>query len=237
MTHRGQPWEEPAHGAAAIHVAGGDADLARAAAGAPGAVLRFTPAPSSDLARALGVRPGAGAADATSPAAEVAVDVLHIQCSTGGAATSGALGMLAVDMLAVNMVVCGVAPDRMRVWSRRRRCQVELDGEPWWDGPATTVVVANGEFLRGADVVPRGHPGDGRLEVQVYALAPSARRAMRRRLATGTHLPHPSIRTGQGQRVKVRWEGAPALEIDGIALAGQPTIGVDLVPARLRLVL
>ena len=105
------------------------------------------------------------------------------------------------------------------------------------DGPATTVVVANGEFLRGDDLVPRGHPGDGRLEVQVYALAPSARRAMRRRLATGTHLPHPSIRTGQGQRVTVRWEGARPLEIDGVARAGAQVVGVDLAPAGLRLVL
>ena len=34
-----------------------------------------------------------------------------------------------------------------------------LDGRPWFAGPATTVVIAIGQFLRGLDVVPRGHPG------------------------------------------------------------------------------
>ena len=48
--------------------------------------------------------------------------------------------------------------------------EIEVDGQPWFAGSATTVVIANGQFLRGADIVPRGHPGDGRLEVQVYEL-------------------------------------------------------------------
>lgn len=224
MTHRGQPWEEPARGGAVIEVVGSDAELASAAADNPGTAIRFAADSTSDLARALGVR---GGGSATGGASEVAVDLLSVQREGGGAPTT----------CAVNMVVSGAAPDRVRVWSHRRPCLVELDGEPWWVGLATTVVIANGEFLRGADVVPRGHPGDGRLEVQVYALAPSARRVMRRRLATGTHLPHPSIRAGQGQRVTIRWEGARPLEIDGVARADAKVVGVELAPAALRLVL
>ena len=40
----------------------------------------------------------------------------------------------------------------------------------WFSERATTVVVLVGQYLRGADVSPRGHPGDGAAEVQVYAM-------------------------------------------------------------------
>ena len=54
----------------------------------------------------------------------------------------------------------------------RERLLVTVDGRTVHDGPATSVVVANGQFSGTADLAPRGHPGDGRLEVQVYALRP-----------------------------------------------------------------
>src|SRR6185436_13282717 len=95
------------------------------------------------------------------------------------------------DGLACNLVIAGTAPDRLGWATGEAAIEVAVDGDPWFAGQATTVVVANGQFLRGADLVPRGHPGDGRAEVQVYALTRRARRPMRRRLPTGTHVPHP----------------------------------------------
>ena len=76
--------------------------------------------------------------------------------------------------------------------ARRSSSRCALDGRPWFSGPATTVVVATGQFLRGLDLVPRGHPGDGKAEVQVYALrrAGAAARCAAR-LATGAHVPAP----------------------------------------------
>ena len=67
-------------------------------------------------------------------------------------------------------------------------------------GPCTTVVIATGQFRHGLDLVPRGHPGDGRAEVQIYAVPGRERRELRVRLATGTHVPHPKItqRPGAG---------------------------------------
>jgi diacylglycerol kinase family enzyme len=103
------------------------------------------------------------------------------------------------------MVVSGLPPDRLRAWTRARRVEVRVDGRLVHDGPATTVVVANGQFRHGADLVPRGHPGDGRLEVQVYALRAGERAAMRRRLPGGGHLPHPRIVTSNGRQAQVRW--------------------------------
>ena len=63
-------------------------------------------------------------------------------------------------------------------------------------------MVASGQYLRGIDVVPRGHPGDGRVEVQVYAVAAGERAGVRARLPQGVHLPHPDITQTTGRRVE-----------------------------------
>lgn len=176
-----------------VEVQGGDALLGDALASNPSSRIRFVPDASSDLARALGLTVGV-------PVREpVEIDAL----------------VLDHGVVAVNMVVLGQAPDRRRVRPGRRRCVVEVDGRVAWDGTATTVLVANGEYLRGLDVVPRGHPGDGRLEVQVHALGAGQRRGMRARLPTGAHMPHPRIRAAQGTTVAVRWDRPVPVEVDG----------------------
>jgi diacylglycerol kinase family enzyme len=117
---------------------------------------------------------------------------------------------------AVNLVVLGRSPTALRAWHRGRHLRVTVDGRAVHDGPATTVVVANGQFSGTADLVPRGHPGDGRVEVQVYALRPGERAPMRRRLATGTHLPHPRIVATTGRSVEVTTTGAAlTVTVDG----------------------
>jgi diacylglycerol kinase family enzyme len=96
--------------------------------------------------------------------------------------------------------------------------------------------VASGQCLRRADVVPRGHPGDGWAEVQVYALARRARRPMRRRLPSGTHVPHPGIRTGRARRVEVEVAGRGLpVELDGRPRGRTTRLEVTLVPAAIRL--
>ncbi|MEX0666084.1 MAG: hypothetical protein WD598_15140 [Acidimicrobiia bacterium] len=197
-----------------IGVVGGDARLAEAAMAQPGASVRFVPDSTSDIARALGLTAGAGLR------APVSLDVLMVD-------TIGA---------AVNMVVLGTAPDRRRAVFRSRKCRVEVDGRVVWDNGATGVVVANGEYLRGLDVVPRGHPGDGRLEVHVYAMGSAQAKQMRARLATGTHLPHPGIHTTQGSSVTVRWDRPVRCEVDGVRGGRARTARVALAPGALTLV-
>jgi len=134
------------------------------------------------------------------------------------------------DGLAVNMIISGVGPERLRPWTRARPVEVRVNGRVVHEGPATTVVVANGQFRRGVDLVPRGHPGDGRLEVHVYALRPGERGAMRRRLPAGGHLPHPRIVTTTGLRAEVRWAAPAALEVDGAAEPRRSYLDVTLRP-------
>ena len=210
----GDPWGHAATDPPDLDVAGDDADLAAVAMSNGGALVRYRPSPRSDMARALGLGP------ASTGATEVAIDALEIEPDGG----------------AVNAVVLGPSPDRLRWSARASSITVRLDGRPWFRGRATTVVVASGQFLRGADVVPRGHPGDGWAEVQVYALARRARRPMRRRLPTGTHVPHPGIRAGRARRVEVEVAGRGLpVEVDGRPRGRTSRLGVTLVPTAIRL--
>jgi len=210
----GDPWGHAASGPPDIEVAGDDTDLAVVAMSNRGVLVRFRPSPRSDLARALGLGP------ASAGATEVAIDALEIE----------------PDGAAVNAVVLGPPPDRLRWNARAPDITVRIDGRPWFRGRATTVVVASGQFLRGADVVPRGHPGDGWAEVQVYALTRRARRPMRRRLPSGTHVPHPGIRAGRARRVEIEVAGRGLpVEVDGHRRGRTTRLGVTLVPAAIRL--
>ena len=66
-------------------------------------------------------------------------------------------------------------------------------GRTWWRGPI--VAVLNADRIGAWDVAPRAHPNDGQLDVvEVDAsMALRDRWQARRRLTTGTHLPHPAI--------------------------------------------
>jgi hypothetical protein len=157
----GQPWGSEVSGPADLEVAGGDRMLASVLGrGVVDPLVRFAAAPDSDLARAIGLVTGAAPAGLALP-----LDVVDI--SVGG--------------VAVNSVVIGVAPDRLRAWHRPAGLSVEIDGAPVDARQATTLVVMNGQYLRGRDVSPRGHPGDGVAEAQLYALRPGRDRRRPRR--------------------------------------------------------
>jgi hypothetical protein len=218
MTLRpGQSWGRPGAGTPDVEVTGGDDTLAETIAAAPpGALVRFLPDASSDLARALGLAP-----DASPTGMVVNVDVLAL-----GDGTSS-----------VNAVVLGPPPDRLRWWHGSAPTRVEIDGRVFFDGDATTVVVASGQYLRGRDVIPRGHPGDGRAEIQIYALGRGERVEMRRRLGGGTHVPHPRIRQRSGRHVAVSRSRPGRLEADGRPRGRVTELHIEVVPGALHLAL
>jgi len=212
----GATWGVPASGAAALEGRGSDVELAELARTHPGGLVRFVPTARCDLARAIGLT-------AQSPASwEVPIDAIDLG-----------------DRLAVNMVVLGTRPDRVRRWTRSLPLTVHVDGRLVFDGRATSVLVANGQYLAGRDVVPRGHPGDGRLEVQVYALRAGERAPMRRRLPTGTHVPHPAITSVTGRRSRIRVAEATSrpvrAEVDGTGVPARGLWEAEVVPGAIRL--
>lgn len=212
---KGEAWGGEATGPPDLEVAGSDADLAAALARAgANPLVRFRPSAGSDLARAVGLDGGEGGSGVALP-----LDALRLADGT----------------LAVNAVVVATAPDRLFWWHRRRPVQVEVDGRTAFSGRATSVLVLVGQYLRGTDVSPRGHPGDGVGEVQVYALSPGQRAAMRARLPTGSHLPHPAITTRRGTRVAVRFARPVTLEIDGHPAGRVSVLELELRPGAYRL--
>jgi hypothetical protein len=212
--HRGKPWGRRPTAAPDAEVTGNDAALARAVASRPHARLRFRPDASSDLALAIGVTT---AHDGT---LELPLDALVTDAGD----------------TAVNLIVAGVPPDRMRWWHRPKRVRVRVDGRDVFDGPATTVVVANGEFLRAIDLSPRGHPNDGRAEVQVYGLTRSERGQLRRRLGAGSHLPNPRITTPGGRTVEIEWSRPVHLELDAEPRPPARSLRADVVHDAYRLI-
>ena len=216
----GEPWGTEASGPADFEVSGGDPALASVIGrGLGDPLIRFNPAPGSDLARAVGLVAGAAPAGMALP-----LDAFDVVVDGSGS-----------RLVAVNSVVIGVAPDRLRAWHRPGQLSVEIDGAAVDAGAATTLVIMNGQYLRGLDVSPRGHPGDGVAEAQLYALPPGSRRAMRARLATGAHLPHPAITIRRARHIMVRAAKPVPLEVDGAPSGEISELAVDLRPAAYRL--
>jgi len=222
---KGEPWGRPSTGPAEVTVAGADAALAQAvAAHPPSTRFAWMPTADADFARSVGVtsadggRAGAGF--------DLPCDLLEIAVDDGPPVPT------------VNMAVVGAGPDVVRRRTRSAVLRVEVNDRVVHDGPATGLVIANGEYLRGADVVPRGHPGDGRVEVQVYAVAPGERSALRDRVRTGTHVPHPAVTQAVGATVVVSAvDGARlALEIDGTPRGSAIRLRATVVPQRFVLV-
>jgi hypothetical protein len=211
----GEEWGTPTAAGPDLEVTGSDADLAAAVAGRPGALVRFRPDDSSDLAGAVGLRAEVALG------VEVPLDVLRL----GDGRT------------AVNMLVAGTAPDALRRFFRRFAVNVRVDGRPVFHGPCTSVVIAVGQFRRGLDLVPRGHPGDGRAELQIYAVPGRERRALQARLASGTHVPHPKITQRTGTRMAVSFDRKVPLELDGRPVDPTDDLTVDVLPNAYRLLL
>lgn len=222
MTIRpGEDWGSPTSDAPAHIVVGDDPALARAVADlAPETLIAFAPSTTSDLARAIGLAPGAVG---ERRGIALPIDAMRLDRAATGT-------------VAVNAIEFGTPPGVLRSLSRTHEIAVTVDGRRFHAGPATSVVIANGQFIDGLDVSPRGHPGDGRLEVQVYALRPGERGGMRRRLATGSHLPHPRIRTGSGRRIRIRvTAGVWPLRVDGVTVGRAGTIEVEVLTPAVHL--
>lgn len=217
-------WAAPGGGPVQLVVRGGEPELAGAVAPRPGVTVSWRPSAPDGLARTLGLDPQAGAGAGVA----VPIDGMDVRCGT---ADGGG------ERFAVGHVVLGARPDRLRAWHRSRVLRVRVDGRERFAGRAVAVVIANAEFLGSADVVPGAHPGDGVLEVQVYALRPGERAAMRRRLRTATHLPHPRIVTARGREVEVRAARPCPWWADGVACGRAEWIRVRVRPGAFRLAL
>jgi len=113
-------------------------------------------------------------------------------------------------------------------------CAHVIARSPWRSGHwlrGRLLVVMNAEFIGEWDVAPRGHPNDGRVEVfDVEAsMTPRERLAARRRLSTGTHVPHPRIATRSTRTGTWHFERPGEVIIDGQRMGRVSTLSVTVV--------
>lgn len=100
----------------------------------------------------------------------------------------------------------------------------------WWRGPL--VAVLNVGNVATWDVAPRAHPNDGRLDVVEVdpAMSLRARWQARRRLPTGTHLPHPQIRTSRPTTATWTFDGPLTVWVDGVRRGRTRSLAVEIEP-------
>ena len=99
----------------------------------------------------------------------------------------------------------------------RRRAKIDVDGERWYSGKATCVLVGNvGKITGGLQVFDEARTDDGRLELGVVT-AESVWEWTRTlgRTATGHADRSPFVRTTSGHRIEVRLDKKAPYELDG----------------------
>ncbi len=123
---------------------------------------------------------------------------------------------------------------------------VLLDGHPhwfvshlvarhrFWRGRA--VVVMNAEWLGDLDLGPRGHPGDGLVDITDGSLPLRQRLSARRRARTGSHLPHPAMRTTRRAEADLSFDPPLPVALDGEAVGPVSQVALRVEPDALTVV-
>jgi hypothetical protein len=104
----------------------------------------------------------------------------------------------------------------------------------WWRGRA--LVVANAAWLGDWNVAPASHPNDGVLETFDARVPVGQRTAVRARLRTGTHLPHPGIATRRAAAAQFRLERPMPVYLDGLSVGEGSDVSVRVEPDALTVV-
>ncbi|MEQ8841386.1 MAG: hypothetical protein RIB98_10415 [Acidimicrobiales bacterium] len=97
------------------------------------------------------------------------------------------------------------------------------------------VVVANAAFLGDWNIAPKAHPGDGRLDLLDTDLSLGDRLKARRRLTTGTHVPHPDITTRRVAAVQIDLPGPTPVHLDGHRVGTAQSLSIRVEPAAVDL--
>jgi hypothetical protein len=103
----------------------------------------------------------------------------------------------------------------------------------WWHGRLYAAM--NAQFLGAWDVAPRSHPNDGWLDVVDVAPAMRWRDRLtaRRRLRTGTHVPHPAVRTERTTAEQVTFDPPLRVWLDGVDVGQVRNLSVRIEPDAL----
>lgn len=104
----------------------------------------------------------------------------------------------------------------------------------WWRG--RTIAVMNAQWIGRWDVAPRSHPNDGLLDVFDADLGLDDRLKARRRLLTGTHVPHPGIAQRRVAALQIDLDRPAPVWLDGVRVGEGRHLTVRLEPDALTCV-
>ena len=86
-----------------------------------------------------------------------------------------------------------------------------------WQGPFE--IVMNAQWCGALDLGPRSHPADGLLDITVGSLGIRQRSAARARARSGSHLPHPGLRTSRTGSHTVDTGHRVSMYLDGVRIS------------------
>lgn len=105
----------------------------------------------------------------------------------------------------------------------------------FWLGRA--LVVMNADWLGEWNLAPKGHPNDGLLDISEGTLPVGQLAAARRRARTGTHVPHPGIRTTRPAAAQFSFDRPVPVHLDGQLVGTFRDISVRVEPDALTVVI
>jgi len=105
----------------------------------------------------------------------------------------------------------------------------------WWRG--RVVAVMNAQWLGTWDLGPKSHPNDGLLDVSDGRPSLGERLKARRRLATGSHLPHPDISVRRTSHEQFTFDPPLDIYVDGVKVARARSVSVRVEPDALEVVI
>jgi diacylglycerol kinase family enzyme len=107
-------------------------------------------------------------------------------------------------------------------------------GATWWRG--RVLAVMNAQWYGRWDVAPKSHPNDGLLDTFDSDLRFDDRLKARRRLPTGTHVPHPGIAQQRVRTATFELARPGRVELDGVDVGRVRTLEVSVEPDALTCV-
>jgi len=99
-----------------------------------------------------------------------------------------------------------------------------------------TIAVGNAQWLGSWNLWPRGHPNDGRLDLLDARLGAGDLWKVRRRLPTGSHLPHPGIQVRRVKAETIELDRPLGVWLDGEQVGEGRTFAWRCMPDALRVV-
>jgi hypothetical protein len=126
--------------------------------------------------------------------------------------------------------VCSVLVDGRQHWFVAHL----LARRSWWQGRLFAAM--NAQWLGRWDLGPKSHPNDGLLDVTDTDMALGDRLKARRRLATGTHVPHPAITTRRTKALQVDFARPLDIWLDGERVARASNLSIRVEPDSLLVV-